>query len=387
MVHAGLDCAMRAIEVGEDRLLRVVERPLPQPGPGEVAVDVAFCGICGSDLHFRDVPALFPAGTVPGHEFSGSIATLGEGVDGWEAGDRVCVLPFAQCGECAACLAGTEQVCATAIANGVGLGTGRPGGYADRVVVDARMLFALPEAVDDRAGTLVEPLAVAVHAHTRARPEPGDALMVIGAGPIGLLTALVARERGNEVVVVSRNPARARRAEQLGLATVTPEDAATVAQAGAQPAVVLECAGTGSALGLALELVAPLGRVVIVGVAPEPFALDSIPRHLQGGRDPRLVHLRPRRLPRSDRIARCQPDSQRRADRRGRRLRERRGDVPLADVAGEQPGEGAPDPRAQRLTNGSLSHRLRRGAVRRATDWSAPVRARNARSIVRSSAP
>ena len=268
---------MRAIEVGEDRLLRVVERPSPEPGPGQVAVDVAFCGICGSDLHFRDVPALFPAGTVPGHEFSGSIGELGEGVEGWNAGDRVCVLPFAQCGECAACLAGTEQVCATAIANGVGLGTGRPGGYADRVVVDARMLFALPEAVDDRAGTLVEPLAVAVHAHARARPEPGDTLTVIGAGPIGLLTALVARERGCEVVVVSRNPARARRAEQLGLATVTPEDAVAVARAGAQPAVVLECAGTGSALGLALELVAPLGRVVIVGVAPEPFALDSIP--------------------------------------------------------------------------------------------------------------
>ena len=268
---------MRAIEVGQDRLLRVVERASPEPGPGQVVVDVAFCGICGSDLHFRDVPALFPAGTVPGHEFSGSIAKLGDGVEGWAAGDRVCVLPFAQCGECAACLAGTEQVCATAIANGVGLGTGRPGGYADRVVVDARMLFALPDAVDDMAGTLVEPLAVAVHAHTRARPEPGDALTVVGAGPIGLLTALVARERGSEVVVVSRNPARASRAERLGLVTVTPDDAVAAARAGTQPAVVLECAGTGSALGLALELVAPLGRVVIVGVAPEPFALDSIP--------------------------------------------------------------------------------------------------------------
>jgi (R,R)-butanediol dehydrogenase/meso-butanediol dehydrogenase/diacetyl reductase len=267
---------MRAIEVGEDRLLRVIERPSPQPGPGQVAVEVAFCGICGSDLHFRDVPALFPAGTVPGHEFSGSIGALGEGVEGWSAGDRVCVLPFAQCGECAACRAGTEQVCATAIANGVGLGTGRPGGYAERVVVDARMLFALPEAVDDRAGTLVEPLAVAARARARARTEPGDVLTVIGAGPIGLLTALVARERGSEVVV-SRNPARVRRAEQLGLATVTPEDAVAVAQAGAQPAAVLECAGTGSALALALELVAPLGRVVIVGVAPEPFALDAIP--------------------------------------------------------------------------------------------------------------
>jgi (R,R)-butanediol dehydrogenase / meso-butanediol dehydrogenase / diacetyl reductase len=268
---------MRAIEVGQDRLLRVIERPSPEPGAGQVAVDVAFCGICGSDLHFRDVPALFPAGTVPGHEFSGSVGALGEGVEGWNVGDRVCVLPFAQCGECEACRAGTEQVCATAIAGGVGLGTGRPGGYAERVVVDARMLFALPDAVDDRAGTLVEPLAVAVHAHARANPEPGDVLTVIGAGPIGLLAALVARERGSDVVVVSRNPGRARRAAKLGLATLAPEDIVAAARAGAPPAVVVECAGTGSALALALELVAPLGRIVIVGVAPEPFALDSIP--------------------------------------------------------------------------------------------------------------
>jgi 2-desacetyl-2-hydroxyethyl bacteriochlorophyllide A dehydrogenase len=272
----GARSTMRAIEVAEDRSLAVVERPWPEPGPGQVAIDVAYCGICGSDLHFRDVPALFPAGTVPGHEFSGSIAIVGEGVSGWSAGDRACVLPFAQCGECAACRAGDEQVCATAIARGVGLGTGRDGGYAERVVVDALMLFSLPAALDDRAGTLVEPTAVAVHALTRARPEPGELVVVVGAGPVGLLTALVAREQGLEVALISRNPGRAQCAAQLGLRTVAPGESAAVF-AGAPPAVVLECAGTGSATALALELVAPLGRVVVVGVAPEPFALDPLP--------------------------------------------------------------------------------------------------------------
>jgi (R,R)-butanediol dehydrogenase/meso-butanediol dehydrogenase/diacetyl reductase len=267
---------MRAIEVAEDRLLTVVEQPWPEPGPGQVALDVAYCGICGSDLHFRDVPALFPAGTVPGHELSGSIAALGEGVSDWSPGDRACVLPFAQCGDCAACRAGDEQVCGTAIVNGVGLGTGRPGGYAERVVVDARMLFALPAAVDDRAGTLVEPTAVAVHALTRARPVAGERVAIIGAGPIGLLTALVAREQGVEVALVSRNPGRARSAEQLGLRVLAPADCAAAFAAG-PPQVVMECAGTGSATALALELVAPLGRVIIVGVAPEPFALDPLP--------------------------------------------------------------------------------------------------------------
>lgn len=254
----------------------IVERPRPEPGAGEVAVDVAYCGICGSDLHFRDIPALFPAGTVPGHEMAGSIGTVGEGVTGWSPGDRVCVLPFAQCGECAACRGGAEQVCGTAVANGVGLGTGRPGAYAERVIVDARMLFALPEALDDREGTLVEPTAVAVHALSRAQPAPGERAVVIGAGPIGLLTALVAREQGLEVTLVSRNPGRAHSAGKLGLQTVTPDDSAA-ALADEPPAIAMECAGTVSAAALALELVAPLGRLVVVGIAPAPLAVDPLP--------------------------------------------------------------------------------------------------------------
>lgn len=267
---------MRVIEIAEDRTLAVVERPSPEPGPGQVVIDIAYCGICGSDLHLRDVPALFPAGTVPGHEMSGSISAVGEGVADWSEGDRVSVLPFAQCGECGACRSGSEQVCGTAVANGVGLGTGRPGGYAEHVVVDAQMLFALPDAVDDEAGTLVEPAAVAVHALARAQLRPGERVAVIGAGPIGLLTALVAREQGAEVVLVSRNPARARSAGQLGLMTVGPGDAGA-AGAGDAPAVVMECAGTGAATELALGLVAPQGRVVMVGMALAPFPLDPLP--------------------------------------------------------------------------------------------------------------
>jgi 2-desacetyl-2-hydroxyethyl bacteriochlorophyllide A dehydrogenase len=267
---------MRAVEVAANRSLVVAERAWPQPLPGQVTVEVAFCGICGSDLHFRDVPALFPAGTVPGHEIAGRIAEVGDGVTGWRRGDRVCVLPFAQCGTCAACAAGSEHVCPSAIANGVGLGTGRPGGYAECIAVDATMLFALPDAVNDRAGTLVEPTAVAVHALTRARVRAGERVAIIGAGPIGLLTALVARAQGVEPVLVSRNPWRARTAGLLGLAAIAPGASAGVL-GGDPPAAVLECAGTGSALELALALVAPLGRVVVVGVAPQPFPLDPVP--------------------------------------------------------------------------------------------------------------
>jgi 2-desacetyl-2-hydroxyethyl bacteriochlorophyllide A dehydrogenase len=262
---------VRAVAIAEDRRLVTVECEAPSAAPGEAVVDVACCGICGSDLHFRDVPALFPAGTIPGHEMSGRIRSLGEGVEGWSVGDRVCVLPFAQCGDCERCRAGEEQVCPHAVPRGVGLGTGRPGGYAEQVAVDARMLFSLPDAVDDRAGALAEPLAVAVRAVAQCGTRPAEQVAVIGAGTIGLLTALVLRERGFErVAVVSRNGTRGEIARSLGLEVVAPE-----ALAALSPQCVFECAGTPPAARLAIESLRPLGRVMLVGLSLEPLELPA----------------------------------------------------------------------------------------------------------------
>ncbi|HET6866995.1 MAG TPA: alcohol dehydrogenase catalytic domain-containing protein, partial [Solirubrobacteraceae bacterium] len=263
---------MRAVKVDEDRRLVAVECPAPEPGPGQALVEVAYCGICGSDLHFRDVPELFPAGTVPGHEFSGRIVSVGDGVGGWSAGDRVCVLPFGQCGECATCRAGNEQVCPHAVSDGVGLGSGRPGAYAGQVVVDERMLFSLPDSVDDRAGTLVEPLAVAIRAVDLAKVDSEDPVLVLGAGPIGLLTGLVLRHRGiRRTTVCSRNPARAQRAAALGLSTISIEEVPT----GESPACVFECAGTPAAAQLAVQVLRPLGRLLLVGLSLAPLDLAA----------------------------------------------------------------------------------------------------------------
>jgi len=276
-----VSATVRSVEVAANRSLVSVEREIADPVAGQVVLEVAFCGICGSDLHFRDVPELFPAGTVPGHEMSARVAALGPGVDGWAIGDRVCVLPFAQCGECELCRSGNEQVCPRAVAEGVGLGTGRPGAYAERILVDARMLFALPDSVDDRAGTLVEPLAVAVRAVAKAGVTPEDPVVVIGTGPVGLLTALVLRAEGYErFAVVSRNPARGRQAAALGLPVVALDDAPAGvhdALGGADPVAAFECAGTPAAAQLAVELVAPLGRVMVVGVSMAPLDLPAPP--------------------------------------------------------------------------------------------------------------
>jgi 2-desacetyl-2-hydroxyethyl bacteriochlorophyllide A dehydrogenase len=268
---------MHAIEVAEDRRLVAVERPAPQPGPGQVLVDVAYCGICGSDLHFRDVPELFPAGTVPGHEFAGRVVGFGDDVAGWSEGDRVCVLPFGQCGECDVCRAGNEQVCPHAVSNGVGLGTGRPGGYAGQVVVDERMLFALPDTVDDRAGTFVEPLAVAIRAVDLSLVDPDEPVLVVGAGPVGVLTALVLRHRDvRRTLVCSRNPARARRAAALGFDTVS-IDEVVLAGPDAGPACVFDCAGTPASAQLAVQALRPLGRLLLVGLSLAPLDLAAPP--------------------------------------------------------------------------------------------------------------
>ncbi|MFZ1995018.1 MAG: alcohol dehydrogenase catalytic domain-containing protein [Solirubrobacteraceae bacterium] len=263
------------MKVDEDRRLVAIECPAPEPGAGQVLVEVSYCGICGSDLHFRDVPELFPAGTVPGHEFSGRIIAVGDTVRGWRAGSRVCVLPFGQCGECAVCRAGNEQVCSRAVSNGVGLGTGRPGAYAGQVVVDERMLFSLPDAVDDRAGTLVEPLAVAIRAVDQARIVGDEPVLVLGAGPIGLLVALVLRHRGvRRTVVCSRNSARAQRAAALGLHTVSIDEVALTPSA-ESPAYVFDCAGTPASAQLAVKILRPLGRLLLVGLSLSPLDLAA----------------------------------------------------------------------------------------------------------------
>jgi (R,R)-butanediol dehydrogenase / meso-butanediol dehydrogenase / diacetyl reductase len=267
---------MRAVAIAPDRTLVAIEQPRPAPAVGQTLVEVAFCGICGSDLHFRDVPALFPEGTIPGHELSGRVVALGDGVPAWRLGQRVTVLPFGQCGECEFCINGEEQVCPHAIPNGVGLGTGRPGGYAEHVVVDERMLFALPDSVDDRAGALTEPLAVAVRAVERSGLHREAPAMVLGAGTVGMLVALVLADRGHEqVVVVSRNSARRELAATLGLTAVSLEEAPAAARIA--PACVFECAGTPAAARLAVELVGALGRIMLVGLSLEPLDLEAPP--------------------------------------------------------------------------------------------------------------
>jgi len=264
-----------------NRSFDVVERSATAPGPGQVAVDVAYAGICGTDLHafhgaWGDELAL-PA--VLGHEMSGLVAATGEGVAGWADGDRVTVNPLDWCGTCAACAAGNTHVCH----NLKVMGFGFPGAMQSRVVVPARALVRLPDGLDLDVAALVEPTAVAVHDCRRADLRAGEQALVVGGGPIGVLIALVARAQAVDVTLVEISDERRRLAASLGLRVLDPtrdDVSAVVAEwtDGAGVRVAFEVSGSAGGVETAVQALAVRGRLIVVAIheAPPPFDLYRV---------------------------------------------------------------------------------------------------------------
>src|SRR4051794_3260138 len=158
-------------------------KPVPQPGPGEVLVEVSHCGVCGTDLHMV-LEGWGSPGAVGGHEWSGRIAAVGPDVDSWSVGARVVGGELLACGDCVMCRAGRPSVCEERPSV---TGDGRDGAFAQYVVTAARGLSPVADGVSLRTAALTEPLAVAMHAVTRSGVDAGDRVLVTGAGPIGLL--------------------------------------------------------------------------------------------------------------------------------------------------------------------------------------------------------
>jgi 2-desacetyl-2-hydroxyethyl bacteriochlorophyllide A dehydrogenase len=214
-------------------------------------------------------PTIEP-GAVMGHEFAGLVDAVGDGVRAHAPGDRVCVYPFAPI---------DHHDLQVAMETGIGM-SDHPGGYAEAVVVDEAMLWRLPDDVGFDEGALVEPLAVALHGLNIAEVTPGEPCAVIGAGPIGTMTAVALRARGvDRLVVIEKNERRLERARKLGFDAIgleTVHEGALAALGGVPPAVVFECAGNPAAPNLAIELVAPSGRVILLGVLEEPVSISQL---------------------------------------------------------------------------------------------------------------
>ncbi|HKR97938.1 MAG TPA: alcohol dehydrogenase catalytic domain-containing protein [Candidatus Dormibacteraeota bacterium] len=253
---------MRAVKLVEAHRLETVELPDPEPHDAEVVIRVDGCGICGSDLSAYKV-GLF-SDNVPGHEFAGTIAAVGSGVDGWSVGDRAVVDPKLPCGVCEECTSGNAHRCAFALT--AGLGFARPGGFAELVLAPAHRLHRLPDSLSLRDACLVEPLSVAIHGVEKAPGLDSGPAVVIGLGPIGLFTVAVLADRGVETIIgVDPVADRRRLAEQLG-AHSTVAGAGDVRAAISSAVRVYECSGHPDVLHTAADLVAPGGALVLLGV-------------------------------------------------------------------------------------------------------------------------
>lgn len=259
---------MRAAVVNEAHSFDIVEVPDPAPGAGELVLRVHACGICGSDLK---AVANMRVGLVMGHEFCGEVVAVGAGAEAWRPGQRVSALPLIGCGTCLPCATGDVAHCATVDMIGVG---GSSGGYAEYVRVSAREALLLPESVPFDQGALVEPLAVGLHAVARAALQPGEDVLVVGAGPVGLAIALWARFFGAARVVVS-DPVAHRRAAAMRVGATEVADPAAGGPDGLFP-VVFECVGTPGMIATCVSRTAVHGRLVVAGVCAKPDTLIPV---------------------------------------------------------------------------------------------------------------
>jgi (R,R)-butanediol dehydrogenase / meso-butanediol dehydrogenase / diacetyl reductase len=248
-----------------------------EPGPGQVRLAVAYTGICGTDLHIAHghMDQRVEPGRVIGHEMSGQIVSLGPDVTGWDVGDKVTVMPLAWCGQCPACRAGHTHICHRLTF----IGIDSPGSMQSSWTVPADTLVRLPSALSLVEAALVEPTAVAVHDVRRSGLQPGEKAVVVGAGPVGLLIALVARAAGSDVVAVELDPYRRQAAAALGLSTLDPVESDVAewvrewtGDAGA--AVAFEVSGSAAGVGLATNVLAVRGRLVLVGIHSAPREID-----------------------------------------------------------------------------------------------------------------
>jgi len=260
---------MRAAVYTEPGKMVIEERPVPVPGPGEVLVEVSHCGVCGSDIHFV-LEGWGRPGAIEGHEWSGRVAALGEGVTGFAVGDEVLGGPSERCGKCRFCLEGRPSLCEDRGKVGVE-DNGWQGAFADYIRTKSTQILRVPPGLSLRHAALAEPMAVALHGITRAGGYgAGDRWLITGGGPIGFLSVAALRAHGITDIVVSE-PAASRRelCEALGATTVDPSELFEPPwphEVIEHPFdVVLECSGQAAAQTAALTQLRRGGTLVLVG--------------------------------------------------------------------------------------------------------------------------
>lgn len=252
--------------------IRVEPAPVPKPGPGEVLLKVAACGVCGSDIPrmLRNGGYVMPI--ICGHEFSGWVTELGAGVDGFEVGELVSVPPLIPCRSCDFCAKGAFGLCE----NYDYFGSRCDGAYAQYVVSPVGNLLKLPAGIDPRAAAMLDPAAIALHGLWKTNLRAGHRVLVIGAGPIGLFAVQWAKLHGAEqIVAVDLSEEKAAMARDAGATHAVQGVEEARALGGRGFDVVLESAGVPATADMAANLTGPHGHAVFVGIPHAPVTLDK----------------------------------------------------------------------------------------------------------------
>ena len=264
---------MKAAQIASPNQMKIIALPEPQPGPGEVVIEVKTSGICGTDIHIYRGEYLGSYPVIPGHEFAGSVAAVGRAVTRYKVGDRVAVEPNVACDNCINCLNNRQNFCL----NWQGVGVTRPGGMAQFVAAPEKAVYDIGE-LPFEAGAFMEPLSCVLHGLERLGAEMACNAAILGAGPIGILLLQGLRLQGAaQVTVVDKNPARVEFALMLGANLgLTSLDELPVDTFD----VVIDATGALPVIHRSLDFVHPGGKVLWFGVPPagqtaeiEPFTI------------------------------------------------------------------------------------------------------------------
>jgi 2-desacetyl-2-hydroxyethyl bacteriochlorophyllide A dehydrogenase len=263
---------MYAMVLTANRAIELQQRPVPDPapGPGEVLMDVDLCGICGSDLHAADLTQVYTAGHILGHESVGRIRAVGDGVNGWQVGQRASVNPNGNtCGICEHCRAGRPNHCVQAtLERAVGMQV--DGGLAPQLVTTAKTLHAIPDHMGRVESGWIEPAATALRAVRLAGDLSGRSVLVVGGGPIGHLACRLASHAGATVWLAEPSAERRRHAAASKVEGVFDPtvDRKTVEAMGFD--VVIECSGNEHGTRMGIAALRPQGTMIVVGGGVHP---------------------------------------------------------------------------------------------------------------------
>jgi threonine dehydrogenase-like Zn-dependent dehydrogenase len=266
---------MRAFVITGPGRAEVREIPRPEPRAGEVVIDVERVGVCGTDVEFyTGEMAYLHTGLAEypiriGHEWAGTVSSVGEGVDSSWVGRRVTGDTMLGCGDCQRCLNGRQHLCSGRYE--IGIRKGWPGALAEQLPVPVRALVPLPEAVGPMLGALVEPGGNALRSVRGAALAPGERMLILGAGAIGLLVAQIAASQGIDVHLMGRSQRSRTFARTIGFEHVWTRETLPVLRWDA----VVDASNSPDLPALALELVEPGRRVVYIGLAGHPSLIDT----------------------------------------------------------------------------------------------------------------